>query len=173
MRRGVGLFLVLAGICATLVLGGIAQAGGKECGYRQEAGDCDCLYRHHGRNFKKLAAALGLSAQQKTQIKEIFKKGRAESEPIMTRLISERRALRALIQAEEVDEAAIRAQAGRLAAVEGDMALQRARMAKQIRAILTPEQVAKFKSFQAERDRKFDKFRERMHKRFENITTSK
>ncbi|HEX9022276.1 MAG TPA: Spy/CpxP family protein refolding chaperone [Geobacteraceae bacterium] len=120
-----------------------------------------------------MAAELGLSEQQKAQVKEIFRKGMAGSEPIMTRLITERRNLRALVQADKIDEAAIRAQAAKLADIEGDLAIQRARMAGQIRAILTPAQVEKFKACQLAKEKKFDNLRERMHRRFENITTSK
>ncbi len=181
MKKTARLIVALAGIASAIALGGqIAYAGeGKECEHWQHNGgqDCHCRSQHHHqffrRQFEKMAAYLGLSEQQKLQIKEIFKKGMAEREPIMTRLITERRALRDLVQADRIDDAAIRAQAAKLAAAEGDMALERARMGKQIRAILTPVQAEKFKAFQAEREAKFDRFRERMHKRFENFSTGR
>jgi protein CpxP len=75
--------------------------------------------------------------------------------------------MRTLIQSGSADEAAIRAQAAKVAAVEADLAIQRAQMAKQFRAILTPEQVEKFKAVQKEKDARFDKFREHMHEKFD------
>jgi Spy/CpxP family protein refolding chaperone len=46
-------------------------------------------------------------------------------------------------------------------------------MAKQIRAILTPEQIEKFKAIQKEREQKFDKFREHHGKRLDKPGTEK
>jgi protein CpxP len=65
------------------------------------------------------------------------------------------------VQAETVDEAAIRAQATKVAAVEADLAVQRAHGAQEIRKVLTPEQIQKFKAIQEKRDSKLDSFRSR------------
>ena len=46
-------------------------------------------------------------------------------------------------------------------------------MAKQFRAILTPEQFEKFKAIQKEKDARFDKFREHMNEKFEKTGTEK
>ncbi len=179
MNKTLRLIVALAGISSAVALGGqLAQADeGKDCAHWQEKGDRDSNFHHRGhqfhRYFKKMATELGLTDQQKAQIKEIFKKERAEMKPIMTRMITERRNLRTLVQADKIDEAAIRAQAAKLATIEGDLAIQHAKVAGQIRAILTPAQVEKFKALQKERDKKLDKRHERMHKRFENMTTSK
>ena len=113
---------------------------------------------HH--KFEKMAAKLGLSEQQKVKMQEIFKQNREQTKPVFDRLITEKRNLRMLVQAEKADETAIRAQAAKLAGIEGDLAIQRAHMAKQMRAILNPEQIEKFKAIQKEREQKFDKFRE-------------
>ncbi len=179
MNKTLRLIVALAGISSAVALGGqLAQADeGKDCPRLQEKGDhdCNCHHRGHDRHhsLKKLAADLGLSDQQKAQIKEIFKKERSEMQPIMARMMAERRNLRALVQADKIDEGAIRAQAAKLGAIEGDLAIQHARVAGQIRAILTPAQAEKFKTLQKERDKKFNERHERMHKHFENMTTSK
>ncbi len=179
MNKTLRLIVALAGISSAVAFGGqLAQADeGKDCAHWQGKGDygCNCHHRGHQfhRDFKKMATELGLTDQQKAQIKEIFKKERAEMKPIMTRMIAERRNLRELAQADKIDEAAIRAQAAKLATIEGDLAIQHARVAAQIRAILTPAQVEKFKALQKERDKMLDKRHERMRKRFENMTTSK
>ena len=134
--------------------------------------DCRCCnhneqqhgWGHHER-FAELGAKLALSDQQKAQMKEVFKKNQPLVKPIFTKLISEKRDMRTLIQSGSADEAAIRAQAAKVAGVEADLAVQRAQMAKQFRAILTPGQVEKFKAIQKEKDARFDKFREHMNEK--------
>lgn len=136
--------------------------------------DCRCCnhneqqhgWGHHER-FAELAAKLALSDQQKAQVKEVFKKNQPLVKPIFTKLISEKRDMRTLIQSGSADEAAIRAQGAKVAGVEADLAVQRAQMAKQFRAILTPGQVEKFKAIQKEKDATFDKFSEHMNEKFD------
>lgn len=111
-----------------------------------------------GKHFKKMAAELGLTTEQNRAILDIFTKNRPLAAPLLKQLATERRALRALIQAEAVDEAAIRAQSAKVAAVEADLAVQRAHGAQEIRKVLTPEQIQKFKTIQEKRDSKFDRF---------------
>jgi protein CpxP len=113
-----------------------------------------------------MATELGLSSQQKQDVKEIFAKSRPQAEPLMKQIKTERRALRELVQADAIDEAAIRAQSAKVAAVEADLAVQRAHVAQQIRAILTPEQVQKFKAIQAKRDSRMDEMPNRGSRRF-------
>jgi protein CpxP len=103
-----------------------------------------------------MAKELQLTTQQKQQIKEIFARNRPQNEPLMKQMHTERQALRTLIQANAIDEAAIRAQSAKVAAVEADLAVQRAKVAREIRAILTPEQIAKEKELQAQRDKKME-----------------
>jgi protein CpxP len=175
MKKTITRIALLAGIASATAFGShFAQAdeGGKSCHEYAEQ------HHHHGhhfmhRRFEKMAAKLGLSEQQKVKIKEVFKQNREQAKPILDRLITEKRNMRTLVQADKTDEAAIRAQAAKLAAVEGDMAIQRAHMAKQIRAILTPEQIEKFKAMQKERQQKFEKFREHHGKKQHRTGTEK
>jgi protein CpxP len=142
-------------IVASLALcTGIAQAEAAPCG----TGDGP---PHLGKHFKKISRELGLSADQKAQVQEIFKKGHEEARPILDKLAVEHRAERALIQADTVDEAAIRAQAAKLSALHADMAVHRAHMTQELRKVLTPEQFAKFKVMQDKRDQAMDKRRSR------------
>jgi protein CpxP len=141
--------------------------------------DCKCNQKekqhgwgHHER-FAEMAKKLALSDQQKARMKEVFKKNQPQVKPIFAKLITEKREMRTLIQSGSADEAAIRAQAAKVAGVEADLAVQRAQMAKQFRAILTPEQVEKFKAIQKEKDAKFDKIREHMHERFDESGAEK
>ena len=83
-------------------------------------------------------------------MKEIFKKNQPLIKPIFTKLISEKREMRTLIQSGRDDEAAIRIQAAKIASVEADLAVQRAQMVKQFHANLTSEQLEHLKAIQKE-----------------------
>ncbi|NVN91487.1 MAG: Spy/CpxP family protein refolding chaperone [Desulfuromonadales bacterium] len=110
-------------------------------------GDGECMHQNE-QHFKKMETELGLSAQQKQSVKDLHAKCRAQNEPLMKQMGTERRALRTLIHADTVNEAAIRAQSGKIAAIEADLAVQRAQAAQLMRALLTPEQVKKLKAIQ-------------------------
>lgn len=100
-----------------------------------------------GRFFQKMARELNLSDQQQAQAKTLFEQGRAEHKPLMDAMGDERRKLQSLIHSGDADEAAIRAQAAKVAAVQSDLAVLRGQQAKQFAALLTPDQGAKLKEF--------------------------
>lgn len=104
-----------------------------------------------GHHLKKMTKELGLTSQQQESITAVFEKSRAGSKPLMEQMRTERRALHALIHAASVDEAAIRAQAAKVAALQADLAVLRAHTGQEIRAILTPEQAKKFGELLAKR----------------------
>jgi protein CpxP len=120
-----------------------------------------------GQHFARMATELGLSAQQKTDIKAIFQKNRAQFQPLLKQMVAERHALRTLIQADVIDEAAIRAQSARVAAIQADLAVQRAHMGQEVRKLLTPEQIQKLKEFQTRMDEHRGKAGSRPMKRIE------
>ena len=102
------------------------------------------------RFFQRLAKKLALTDQQKVQAKAIFKDNRAQAKPTLDSLKAERHRLRSLIQSGSADEAATRAQSAKVAALQADLAVQRAKGAKQLLALLTPDQQAKLKALQAQ-----------------------
>lgn len=118
-----------------------------------------------GNHFKNMVKELQLTQPQKQQLKDIFAKNRPQSEPLMKQYAAERKAMRALIQADTVDEAAIRAQSTKISAIEADLAVHRAHVAQEIRSILTPEQLAKAKELQALREKRMDERAARPGKR--------
>lgn len=101
--------------------------------------------RHDGRFLDRMARQLDLSLQQQTQAKTLFEKGRAEHKPLMEAMHGERNKLQALVHSGNADEAAIRSQAAKVAAVQADLAVLRGQQAKQFSALLTPEQADKLK----------------------------
>jgi protein CpxP len=105
--------------------------------------------------------ALELTDAQREQIRGIAKTHEAEFREIGERLRTARDGVNALVTADTVDEAAIRARSGELAAVEADAAVMRARVHQEVFSVLTAEQQAKAKELRAQRQ-------ERMKQRMEH-----
>ena len=113
----------------------------------------------------RILAQLGVTGEQKAEVKGILRKYQPTVEPMVRQLVDARRALRGTIRAETIDESAIRAQAARVASLEADLAVQRAHIAHDVRATLTPDQIEKLKELQANRDARVDAFLSRVAKR--------
>ncbi len=143
-----------------LAVGGMLAAG---AAFAAAGGDHDggrgC--RGHAGKGHRFAEALGLTSDQRAQVRAIFEKHRPELLPLRKEFAAEKRVLRDMIQAGPADDAAIRAQVAKLAATGADLAVRRARVSREVRAVLTPEQAGKLKAWREERERKFDRFRDR------------
>lgn len=147
-------------VAAALFAGvGMAQAAAPGC---MEGDDAP---KHSGSHVKRMAKELGLDAQQKVQVKELLKNNHDQAKPLMDKLQAERRSMRSLIHGDTIDEAAIRAQSARVAAVQADLDVNRAQLAQKMRTILTPEQVQKLKAIQEKRDHHMDERRTKGHAR--------
>jgi len=148
--------LIGAGIIAAATVGGffafLAQADTSEIGTT------------NGR-FAQRLAKLGVTDAQKAQLKTILRSYQPTVGPLVKEVVTERRALRDTIRAQTVDETAIRAQAAKVASLEADLAVQRAHVAHDIRAVLTPEQVHKLKDMQIDADARFDGLLQRIANR--------
>jgi len=150
-------------VLLTAVAVGATMVSGDAWAYRggNGGGQCGCEgrdggWKGHGQKGDRLAKALDLSKEQTEQVKAIFLKHRDETAPLRKEMVSGRRELRNLTQAEKTDEAAIREQAKKIAATTGELAVRRARMAQEVRSVLTPEQIQKFRALQETRDRRID-----------------
>jgi len=158
LRKGfTALVLVTAvAVGATMVSGDAwAHRGG------DRGGQCGCSggdggWKGHGQPGDRLAKELDLSKEQTEQVKAIFRKHRDETASLRKEMVSGRRELRNLTQSDKPDEAAIREQVKKIAATGGDLAVRRARMSQEVRALLTPEQIRKFRALQEKRDRRID-----------------
>ena len=102
-----------------------------------------------------------MTADQKAQIRDVLGKYRPETEPAVRQLVAERQALRRMIQGGAADESAIRGQAAKVASLEAGLAVMRARAAKEVRTLLTAEQLARLEELQTKRDQKADRMMER------------
>ena len=115
--------------------------------------------------FARRLAQLGVTDAQKAQVKTILRGYQPTLGPLITEVVTERRALRDAIRAPAVDETAIRAQAAKVASLEADLAVQRAHVFHDIRAVLTPEQIQKLKDMQIDADARFDTLLQRIANR--------
>jgi protein CpxP len=106
--------------------------------------------------FARRLAQLGVSGQQKAQVKAILRSYQPTVGPLVTEVVTERRGLRDTIRAQTIDETAVRAQAAKVATLEADLAVQRAHIAHDIRAVLTPEQIQKLRDMQIDTDSRID-----------------
>ena len=150
-------------VLLTAVAVGATMVSGTAWAYRggDRDGGCACSQRDggwqgHGQQGDRLAKALDLSKEQTEQVKAIFRKHRDETAPLRKEMVSGRRELRNLIQSDKLDEAALREQVKKIAVTDGDLAVRRARMSREMRAVLTPEQIRKFRALQEKRDRRID-----------------
>jgi protein CpxP len=115
--------------------------------------------------FGRRLAQLGLTDQQKVQVKGILRGYQPTAGPLIREVVTERRALRDAIRAQTIDETAIRAQAAKVASLEADLAVQRAHIAHDIRAVLTPDQIQKLKDMQTAADARVDGLLQRIANR--------
>ena len=96
-----------------------------------------------------LLRGLDLTETQKDQVKSITQSHADERKALGDRARTAHQALQAAITAESVDEALIRQRSADVAAVEADMAVAEARAHAEVWQILTSEQKARAKEFQA------------------------
>jgi periplasmic protein CpxP/Spy len=164
MKKSIRSLVLAAGIASATALGCNFALADTTAAPAQAQGEHkpDCQKGKHQRGhhrFAKLAKKLALTDQQKTQVKAIFQDNRAQAKPLFTSMMTERRQLRKLVESGTADEAAIRAESAKVAAIQADLAVQRAKGAKQFMALLTPDQQAKLAALKAEREQKHQGFR--------------
>jgi Spy/CpxP family protein refolding chaperone len=105
--------------------------------------------------------ALDLTDAQHEQVKAIMESHREEQKAVRGKMMTARKALHDAIAADVIDEAAIRAAAGAVAALDADEAVQQARIHAEVFAILTPEQVKKAKELRTEMENRMKEGRGR------------
>ena len=93
---------------------------------------------------------LDLTDAQREQVKAVMESHREEQKTIGDRMVTARKALQAAVAADTLDEAAIRAAAAEVGAVEADAAVMQAKIRTEVSALLTPEQLKKAKELRSE-----------------------
>ncbi|HMK59910.1 MAG TPA: Spy/CpxP family protein refolding chaperone [Dissulfurispiraceae bacterium] len=125
--------LVLAAMCASTawVCSAYAHDIGAH-GYQQ-----DMAHRH------ALAKAIGITEEQKAQMKDILQKYRPAFQSLRKQYREEKHVLHKLTYADSINESAIREQTSKISQVESSMAIQRAHLIHDLRSVLTHEQLQK------------------------------
>jgi Spy/CpxP family protein refolding chaperone len=90
--------------------------------------------------FGRIFRQLGVTADQRQQIRAILETRRADLKPLRDQALAARRGLADAIAAPAVNEQAIREASAKLAAVQADLAVLRARVRAEVFQVLTPEQ---------------------------------
>src|SRR5947207_1200767 len=82
--------------------------------------------------FLEKLTELGVTDAQKSQVRAVLRQHLPTAGPLVKSLVTERRALRDTIRADQINESAIRAQAAKVASIEADLAVERARIVHDI-----------------------------------------
>lgn len=111
-----------------------------------------------------LGIALGrldVTDAQRQQIRTIIQSHRQEFQALAERRRTAQQALQAAVTADPLDEAAIRSASAALAEVQADAAVLRAKVHREVFAVLTPEQQAKAKALREEARQRAEQRRQR------------
>ena len=119
-----------------------------------DAGPLGGGHRGDGR-FLETIAGLGITDEQRDQIRAILREAKPTAEPLVKRVVAERRALRDLVR-HGGTEAEIRSQVNKVAAAVSELVVLKARIAPQVRGVLTPEQQERVAEMIAEFDERVD-----------------
>lgn len=98
---------------------------------------------HFGRDLfraQHLASELELNETQRSAVERLMDQARAQSRPYVRQMMEQRVAVHALKNAESFDEAAVRAQATKGAAIMTELMVIHTRSEVEVRKLLSPEQ---------------------------------
>ena len=95
---------------------------------------------------------LDLTDDQKAQLKKIRDARQAEFKATLEKVRTARQGMRQLVQADAINEGAIRARSQEVAAAEADLAILNAKLRKESMQVLTAEQLAKLKEQRTTRE---------------------
>ena len=143
LRSGVLALGAAAVVAGTVLVGTAAAPVAPAQRVSQTFNDGPAPDGRRGPPLRMLAVALDLTDAQQDQIKAIFEGHRPEFEQLKTRARTAQTAVRTAIEADEVNEQAIRSAVTARAQVEADGAVLKAKMRKEVQALLTPEQRTK------------------------------
>lgn len=112
----------------------------------------------HGRigQLIQLRGELGLTGDQKRELRDIFITHRTELSPLVQEVIAKRHALHDQVLAEAPDEAAIRTAADALGDAIADLAVKGSELAAEARFVLTDEQCETLQGFRTDNRKAVD-----------------
>ena len=106
---------------------------------------------------------LDLTDDQKAQLKTIADSHRAEFEAVGKKIGAAREGMRALVEADSINEGAIRAKSAEIAAAEADQMILNAKVRQESMQVLTSEQLQKMKELRAAREGQMRQRKPRQH----------
>jgi Spy/CpxP family protein refolding chaperone len=118
--------------------------------------------------IKELFTKLQLSEVQKQEIATILKQHKEKAQPLRQSTIEARMELMEAITADEFNESAVREAAGKVAQSAEELAVLRAEICRDVKQILTPEQLETFRQWKEEMKGKLQKRMEKMQSRMDN-----
>lgn len=127
---------------------GRGMGGPPAGGMRGPGGPMGPMGMGPGAGFRQL----DLSDDQKAQVKSIMDSHQAEFKAAGEKVGAAREALRTLLQADAIDETAIRAKSVEVANAEADASILGAKVRAQTLQVLTSEQLTKLKELKAARE---------------------
>jgi Spy/CpxP family protein refolding chaperone len=104
-----------------------------------------------GEMMRMLADRLDMSEEQRTQLEGLHQQHREAMQAQREQLREAQRQLADQMHAETFDEGAIRNAAATVAALKADLAVAKAALHREVRALLTPEQLEQFREIQERR----------------------
>jgi Spy/CpxP family protein refolding chaperone len=111
--------------------------------------------------LRRLMAQLNLTTDQKNQIRNLVAKDREAFRALREQLAEKRLALKEAGLSTPPDEQLVRAKAQAVAAVHAEMMVARARLAREMLGVLTPEQSAKLDQLRRQHRQRHARWRER------------
>lgn len=99
----------------------------------------------------RMMEKLNVTDEQRDKIWAVMDKNRSAVREHITEMMQNRKALRAVVEAEPFDATLVRKLADSQGRAKADMIVLRARGRQEIKALLTPEQQAQFKALQERR----------------------
>jgi len=142
-------------VSAAVLAASGAFAGDQPAAGDKAAGCCAAHASGVANNEKPMCAnlaILNLNADQKAQIKAVLSGEKDILMPLLGQLHDARKDLRAAIHAGDANETNVRAAAAKVAAVEGDLAVERMKIYGKIAPILTDEQRRQIADFEQRAD---------------------
>lgn len=160
--------LVTTLLVSSLVLGGVTLAQADSDRY--EKGEYDGKYCNKGKDGKgrayrieRMATELGLSESQLKQVRAVEAKYHPKMQELRGKKKAGRQSLREVMQADNVDQAAVK----KLVQQQGDLKVEKIMLRSQMRAeidkVLTAEQRAKMKEMRSHRSEGYHKHGKKHH----------
>jgi Spy/CpxP family protein refolding chaperone len=141
---------ILVGVIILVVVGGLSLVSYAGRHFPGSMG-LGPMYR-----LNLLSEELGLTDDQRAALKNLFKEHRKDIQPLAKMVMDRRRVLMELVLAGNPDSAAIRTASADLGNAIADAAVGASSLVQKAQAILTPEQLTRFREMKQNRQKAFD-----------------